>query len=245
MKIGGLDKTSLVDWPGMIAATVFTAGCNLDCFFCHNRALIKRDGQPAALDPDEVLTWLGERVGFLDGVVISGGEPTLQPGLTDFVRRVRDLGYRVKLDTNGTLPDIVRDLVHQELVDYIAMDVKAPMEKYEHVCGVPVDHGTINATIDLLLQGRVDYEFRTTCVPQLTEDDMVAISRRIAGARRYVLQQYQPEHTSGAKKQNPSNETPHTPGWAARVIQKISSNVAAVYLRGFVRDVSVAQSSAA
>ncbi len=170
MKIAAIQRTSFVDYPGKIAAVVFTPGCNLDCFYCHNRMLLGNDGNYAGTTPvSQVLEYLRERQGLLDAVVLSGGEPTLQPGLADFIHEIRELGYRVKLDTNGTHPTVLALLLDAGLVDYVAMDVKAPPEKYDSICGVSVDHDSIDKSIGLVLSGPVTYEFRTTVVPQLTE----------------------------------------------------------------------------
>ena len=190
MRIAGLQKCSFVDYPGKLAAAVFTPGCNLDCFYCHNRRLLGGAARER-IDPDDVLAFLAERQGLLDGLVVSGGEPTLQRGLADFLRRVRELsGYAVKLDTNGTNPARLRRLVDAGLVDFVAMDVKAPLDGYEAICGRAVDTRAIEASIDLLLGGRVEYEFRTTLAPPLTAGDVMRIAVRIRGARRYAVQQY-------------------------------------------------------
>jgi pyruvate formate lyase activating enzyme len=192
MRIAGITKSSFVDWPGRIAAVLFTPGCNLDCGYCHNRQLVCGADVEKGYDPELVLQWLETRQGRLDGVVISGGEPTIQHGLEAFIRRVRALGFAIKLDTNGTRPQVVRRLIDEGLLDYVAMDVKAPIAKYETVCGLPVDQRALNETIDLLLQGRVAHEFRTTVLPCFTGDDLLAIARRVRGAQRLVLQQYRP-----------------------------------------------------
>ena len=245
MKIAGIEKTSFVDFPGKLAAVLFTPGCNLDCFYCHNRSLLGGTGRFETYYPETLMEWLKERAGFLDGVVITGGEPTLQPDLAAFIRRIRTVGYAVKLDTNGTRPGLLGDLVNERLLDFVAMDLKAPMEKYEAFCGAPVDHGAINASIDLLLSDRVDYEFRATVVPQLTEDDLVAMSRRIRGAKRFVLQQYRrPEPFDGFTDPR-LDDTPHSPEWAARVALRLEDFVACCETRGFglERSAAVAASS--
>jgi pyruvate formate lyase activating enzyme len=192
MKIGGLQKISMVDYPGKMAAVVFCPGCNLNCYYCHNRGLLGGADGHEDHDPDAVLAMLARRRGFLEGVVVSGGEATLQPDLERFLLDVRDLGYPVKLDTNGTRPDVLEALVRSGLVDYVAMDLKAPAEKYGQVCGCDVDLDAVDRSIRILLGGRVDYEFRTTMAPELTREDLFAIVRWIRGARSYVLQQYRP-----------------------------------------------------
>lgn len=188
MNVAGLQKCSFVDFPGKLSAVVFTSGCNLNCFYCHNRQLVREDatdtGHRAAL------AWLADRRGLLDGVVVSGGEPTLQRGLDDFLQGARVLGFATKLDTNGTRPNVLRGLIEAGLVDYVAMDVKAPLQDYELMTGRGDLMEAVAESIDLLLEGRVDYEFRTTLAPPLETSDVVAIAQRIKGARRYVLQQY-------------------------------------------------------
>ena len=190
MKIVGIEKNSFVDYPGKIAAVAFTPGCNMNCFYCHNRDIICKNQGQKLLDAEAFLKFLEKRKVFLDGVVISGGEPTLQAGLEAYITRIKALGYPVKLDTNGTRPQILKRLIDEGLLDYVAMDVKAPLEKYEEICGISVELDCIEASMALLLEGNIDYEFRTTFVPQLTEEDGVNIAQRIKGARRYVLQQF-------------------------------------------------------
>lgn len=198
MRVGGIVRTSCVDYPGVIAAVVFTQGCNLHCSYCHNRALMDVGKVTGDTTDTDVLAWLGTRQGLLDAVVVSGGEPTLQPDLADFIAEVRALGYLVKLDTNGTQPDVLASLLDKGLLDYVAMDVKAPVEEYELVCGGAIDQGAIDASIGLLLHARMSYEFRTTVLPSFTRGDLLAIGRRIAGAGRYVLQRSHPVESVAA-----------------------------------------------
>jgi pyruvate formate lyase activating enzyme len=151
MKIAGVVKCSFVDYPGKIAAVVFTPGCNLRCFFCHNKQLIGA-AAPCPATQQEVLAWLKTRRGLIDAVVVSGGEPTLQLDLVGFIAKVHALGYFVKLDSNGTRPNVLASLIDAGLVDYVAMDIKAPHEKYEAICGVPVDLGSVTDSIALLMK---------------------------------------------------------------------------------------------
>lgn len=190
MRIAGIDKTSVVDFPGKIAAVVFTPGCNFDCWYCHNRHLLAPGEQPVNHDPQDVLDFLATRVGLLDGVVVSGGEATLQPGLDDFLAAVHKLGFATKLDTNGTRPWILRDLIDRGLVDFVAMDIKAAFAGYDEITQADVDRAAIEETIDLLMACGVDYEFRTTFAPPLTAADIAQIAMRIRGAKQYALQQY-------------------------------------------------------
>jgi pyruvate formate lyase activating enzyme len=190
MRITGLEKQSTVDYPGELSAVVFTPGCNMDCWYCHNRHLLHPADEDRLHDEADVLDFLRRRRLLLDAVVVTGGEPTLQKDLPDFLAKLKALGYKVKLDTNGTAPWLVRDLIARELIDYLAMDVKAPLSRYADIDRAGNDTRAIGQTVDLLLQGRVEYEFRTTFAPTLSIDDILAIAFRLRGARRYVLQQY-------------------------------------------------------
>ena len=191
MLILGLQKLTLLDYPGRTACTVFMGGCNFRCPFCHNAPLVLPGREQEPYTEEEVLSYLKKRAGLLDGVCVSGGEPTLQEGLDAFLRQVKALGYQVKLDTNGSRPEALRALLRQGLVDYVAMDVKSSAEEYAHACGVPVDLEKVNESIDLLLSGCVDYEFRTTVVAGLHTPQIIEqTARRIAGAKRYFLQAF-------------------------------------------------------
>lgn len=188
LKLAGLAKNSFVDYPGRITAVVFAAGCNFDCFFCHNRALISMD----APDIKENAVWelLERRRGMLDGVVVSGGEPTLQPeGLQAFLSRVRGMGYLCKLDTNGSRPEVVAGLLARRLLDYVALDIKLPPQRYGELGGSaawePVAH-----TLALLRAAAVPFECRTTFIPQLSMDDIAAMAAAIAPVPRWALQAY-------------------------------------------------------
>lgn len=185
MRIAGLVKNSFVDYPGLIAAVVFVPGCNMDCWYCHNRALWKNAD---LLDTAEILSFLEKRRGFLDGVVISGGEPTLQKDLPQFIQSVKQMGYRVKLDTNGLKPETVEELLFD--LDYVAMDVKAPPGQLFRVVSFELDDAAIWRTADMLMSSGVDHEFRTTFMPTLDAEDIRQIAQRISGAKRYVIQQY-------------------------------------------------------
>ncbi len=191
MKIGGIQKNSFVDYPGRMSMVVFTQGCNMDCYYCHNKVLCTTKN-PDLIKPDEVLDILENRKGFIDGVVISGGEPTLQEGLEEFVTKVKNMGYKVKLDTNGTNTQKVKNLIDKGLIDYVAMDIKAPIKSYKTVCNALVPSDEIESTVDLLMKNQIDYEFRTTFVPELSKDDIINIACRIKGAKKYSLQQYRP-----------------------------------------------------
>ena len=232
MKIADVVKCSFVDYPDRMAAVVFTPGCNLRCVFCHNRELID-GGTRCGTTQQEVLAWLRTRRGLLDAVVVSGGEPTLQPGVAEFMAEVRALGYLVKLDTNGTRPNALAPLINAGLLDYVAMDIKAPVDKYDAVCGIPVDQGTIDESIALLMNGHVDYEFRTTIVPQLNREDILAIGNRIRGARAYVLQQYRELQSTEALNNPRWTSASHPPPWLENVQQHLSQTVKICLTRGF------------
>lgn len=187
MNIGGFVKNSFVDYPGNIAAVIFTVGCNMKCWYCHNKHLLGYSNKEAE---KEVLEFLDSHKGFLDGVVITGGEPTLQSDLKDFIIKIREFGLMIKLDTNGTNFKVLKNLVDEGLVDYVAMDIKAPLEKYSQITKTEDDMVAIKNSIDLLLSGVVDYEFRTTFSPDLTTQDVEEICKTIAGAKRYAIQKY-------------------------------------------------------
>lgn len=192
MKIYGLQKTTLVDYPGHVATTLFTGGCNFRCPYCHNGDLVigLDDIEPYAMK--DIFSHLQKRKGVLDGVVISGGEPTLQADLPDFIRQIKELGYLVKLDTNGTNPAMLRSLVEEGLVDYVAMDIKHSRAKYASISHAADDSlESIAASVDYLKEGHVDYEFRTTLCKELhKETDMTAIGLWLMGAKAYYLQPY-------------------------------------------------------
>ena len=188
MQIQGLQKLTLLDFPGHVACTVFFGGCNFRCPFCHNATLVKTGkGEEIALE--DFFSFLKKRTGILDGVAVTGGEPLLQKELPAFLARIKEMGYAVKLDTNGTDPGALKALVERSLVDYVAMDIKAPLARYDTLAGVAVDGDKIAQSVSFLLQGTVDYEFRTTLVkPYHTLSDMKEIGKWIAGAKRYFLQ---------------------------------------------------------
>lgn len=178
MKISGLQKLTLLDYPGRVACTVFLNGCNFRCPFCHNSELLEAGVEPV-MTTEELLAFLRKRLGILEGVCITGGEPTLHPQLFDLLRSVKELGYAVKLDTNGSRPAVLKELVEEGLVDYVAMDIKNAPDKYAPTCGLSaMDPAPIEESIRFLLAGKVDFEFRTTVVRELhTAQDIVKIGR--------------------------------------------------------------------
>ncbi len=193
MQIYGLNKTTLLDYPEHVAATVFLGHCNFRCPFCHNGDLVLRPDSQEVLSEEEVLGFLRKRKGILTGVCISGGEPTLEADLPAFIGRIKAMGYLVKLDTNGYHPEIIHLLMENKLVDYIAMDIKNSFTKYGETAGIKqFDNEKIEKSIHNLMTGDIDYEFRTTVVKELhTKEDMLAIAKEISGAKAYFLQGYQ------------------------------------------------------
>lgn len=181
MKIGGLIKFSMIDFPGKVAAILFTRGCNLRCAYCHNPELLEYNAsQPDAITEEELEDFLQKRKSRLDGIVITGGEPTLQPDLADFCAKLKKLGYQVKLDTNGTNPQVVEDLLKQKLVDFIAMDIKAPFSKYEAVCQKPVDTEKVKQTMAIIAKYNIPHQYRTTYYKEvLTDEDIAQIQNLV------------------------------------------------------------------
>ena len=192
MRIDGLQKMTLLDFPGKVACTVFTGGCNFRCPFCHNALLVTKLPEKPDYSEDEILSFLEKRTGLLDGVAITGGEPLLNPDIADFIRKIRSMGYAVKLDTNGSFPERLKAIVGEGLVDYVAMDIKNRKEKYAETTGLKnLDLSKIEESVEFLKSGAVDYEFRTTVVEQFhTVEDIRAAAEWISGAKRYFLQNF-------------------------------------------------------
>ncbi len=190
MRFHGFQKMTLLDFPGKVACTLFTGGCNYRCPFCHNALLVTQIEDAGAYTDDEILTFLNKRIGLLDGVAITGGEPLLQPDLPEFIRRVKALGYAVKLDTNGSFPDRLQALLEEKLIDYVAMDIKNSKEKYAQTIGLAeYDTSAVEQSVEILKSSGIDYEFRTTVVGEYhTGADIGAIGEWIAGAPHYFLQ---------------------------------------------------------
>lgn len=193
MIIKGLQKTTLLDFPGKLACTIFTAGCNFRCPFCHNSSLVVRAGEVDEIPMESFLSYISKRKGLLDGVAITGGEPLLNPDIDELMRKIRAEGLLIKLDTNGAYPDRLEALLDEGLVDYVAMDIKNAKEKYALTAGLDesFDISTIERSIDVIMKKAPDYEFRTTVVRELhTPEDLVAISEWITDAKNYFLQKY-------------------------------------------------------
>jgi len=193
MRIGGLQRFSLIDYPGRICAIIFTQGCNFRCPYCHNPELVEPSLFQECIPEGEIFRFLEKRRGRLDAVVITGGEPTIQSDLIPFVETIRAMGFLVKVDTNGSHPEVVEGLIGRRLVDYISMDVKAPLHRYGEISGTPVDPASIKRSIDMIVTSGIDHEFRTTVVPSLLDEgDLMEIGATVAGAARLVLQRFVP-----------------------------------------------------
>ena len=190
MIFGGFQKLTLLDYPGKVACILFTRGCNFRCSFCHNALLV--EGESEKIEASEVIAFLKKRQGILEGVCITGGEPLLQPELESFIKEVKSLNYSVKLDTNGSFPEKLKLLVNEGLVDYVAMDIKNSFEKYAETAGVQnIDIDKIKESINFLIEGKVDYEFRTTVAEGLhTPEDIAKLTQDIVGAKKYFLQNF-------------------------------------------------------
>ncbi len=206
MQIIGMQKNSFVDYPSKISCVVFTPGCNMNCWYCHNREIINES--EGAYDEEQVLEFLKKRAGFLDAVVVSGGEATLQPDLVEFIKKVKAMGYLVKLDTNGTNPEVLTNLINEKLVDYVAMDIKAPFEKYNLVTPIkPEMLENVKRSVEILKSANIAHEFRTTFAPNLTKEDIINLLREISPVKNYSLQMYVRPKFIEDKLENHKKET--------------------------------------
>ncbi|MBX9809312.1 anaerobic ribonucleoside-triphosphate reductase activating protein [Candidatus Gracilibacteria bacterium] len=202
MQISGIKKSTLLDYPGKVATLIFTPGCNLRCGYCHNREFVLPEEikkiKKSFISEEVFFRFLRSRIGFLDGVVICGGEPTIHMDLTDFCMKIKDLGFLVKLDTNGTRPNIIKKLLKQNLVDYIAMDIKQGLSgsKYSNLIGVNIENEIFQSSIDIIKNYAPNYEFRTTVIGGIhTSETIEEIAKNIEGAKQYYLQNYRDGHT--------------------------------------------------
>jgi pyruvate formate lyase activating enzyme len=221
MKIAGLAKTSFVDYPGKIACVVFTAYCNMKCGYCHNKHILA--GDVPLMDNSDVFNYIVKRKDVLGAVVITGGEPTMQKMLIPFIESIKRLGLCVKLDTNGTNPNIIQQLLDKNLVDYIAMDVKAPLHKYCEVVGCPVDVNAITASISILKNCSIPFEFRTTFAPSLSTQDILDIGDLVTGTNAYFLQQY---------RQVPGEPPAHSPEYIEETAKNMRAAIGVCEIRG-------------
>ena len=201
-----MQKNSFVDYPSKISCVVFTPGCNMNCWYCHNREIINES--EGAYDEEQVLEFLKKRAGFLDAVVVSGGEATLQPDLVEFIKKVKAMGYLVTLDTNGTNPEVLTNLINEKLVDYVAMDIKAPFEKYNLVTPIkPEMLENVKRSVEILKSANIAHEFRTTFAPNLTKEDIINLLREISPVKNYSLQMYVRPKFIEDKLENHKKET--------------------------------------
>jgi len=200
MKIGALQKFSMIDYQGKLSAIIFTQGCNFRCPYCHNPELVKPELYQQIIPESEVFDFLRKRIGKLDAVVITGGEPTLHLDLHIFVRKIKEMGFQVKLDTNGTNPDMLQHLLEKDLLDYLAMDLKAPLQKYSKVTCSNVDITMISRSIELIKNSGIEYEFRSTLVEDLlSEEEVLDIGQLLGRTTRYFLQNFVPTKTLNDK----------------------------------------------
>jgi pyruvate formate lyase activating enzyme len=195
--IKGITETSFLDWDGKIVMVLYTGNCNFKCPFCHNWELMANPQKFPEKNWEEIKTFLTEHADFLDGVCITGGEPTLEKDLEVWIARIKNLDLRVKLDTNGNIPSALEDLINKNLLDAVAMDIKAPLdERYSVACGTDVDLDAIKRSIKLLRESGLEHEFRTTVVPTIhVKADIIDIAKALSGAEKYALQQFNPENT--------------------------------------------------
>jgi len=230
MKIGGFQKISTIDYPGYLASTIFLSGCNLKCKYCHNPSLAQGETESEEISTQEVLAYLEKRRAFIDAVCVSGGEPTIHEELEELISSIKGMGYKVKLDTNGTNPAVVKNLVDNNLVDYVAVDIKATIDKYHEVAGCFVNTDKIKETIKLLITSNVDYEFRTTFLPDLDHTDMKEIAGYVEGSSKYVIQQFRNKVTLD---EDYSNKTPYKKDY----IMEASDNVKHMFKQCEVRGI--------
>ncbi len=220
MLIGGFQKFSLIDYPGEISAIIFTSGCNFRCPYCHNPELVKMTA-PIIAEID-ILNFLKIRTGKLSAVSITGGEPTLQKNLAEFIGKIKRMGLLIKLDTNGSNPDMLEELIRNRLIDYVSMDIKAPIDLYAQVIHSPFSKKRIGKSIDIIMASPVRYEFRTTIVKSLlSKDDIVEIGKAISGASNYYLQKFVPSKTLDPRF---INDDTYTEGELKEIAAKLEEN---------------------
>lgn len=198
MLIGGLQKVTLIDFPGKVACTVFLSGCNFRCPWCYSKELVlpqNIEAQPK-ISEKQFFDFLKERQELLAGVVVCGGEPTVQKDLPQFIKKIKKMNFLVKLDTNGSNPRVLQSLLQDRLLDYVAMDIKAPRAKYREAAGIMINGSDIDKSIEILKGSKIDFEFRTTVVPTIhTKEDIIQIAKWLSPAKKYYLQNFQPEKT--------------------------------------------------
>lgn len=193
MRIGAIQKTSLIEFPGLISCIVFTQGCNFRCHYCHNPELVLPENFKETIPEKDFFSFLQKRKKYLEGVCLTGGEPLIQSDIIEFVKKIKDMNFKVKIDTNGSNPEILEELLKNNLIDYVSMDLKGPYEKYKLITGVDVDIEKIKNSVELIKNSNIDYEFRTTVVrTQISLEDFEKIGEIIKGAKKYVLQRFIP-----------------------------------------------------
>ncbi|MFW5648163.1 MAG: anaerobic ribonucleoside-triphosphate reductase activating protein [Candidatus Alkaliphilus sp. MAG34] len=207
INILGIEKSSFIDYPNNICTVIFTGGCNFRCLYCHNSSIV--EGKGDKIGTGEIIHFLKDREKFIDALCISGGEPTIQKGLYNFIYKIKKEGFNIKLDTNGTNPGLLKKLIDEKLIDYIAMDVKAPPDKYSSITQTPVILEDIQESIDILLENKIGYEFRTTiCKELLSMEDIKTIAKGIKGCNTYALQNFKDGETilAGQNKFTPYSD---------------------------------------
>jgi len=219
MIFAGMVKNSLIDYPGMISCVLFVPGCNYDCFYCHNRFLLS--GEYDKLDLEDVKDFLQKRLELIDAVVISGGEPTLQNNLIPYLEKIKNMGYKIKLDTNGSYPQVIEEILEKGLVDYFAVDYKAPKARYKEICGNKADVEKVLETINLLLAKGVDFEVRTTVIPQLEKEDLMQMAQELPTIPCYKLNPYRiPENYLPGDEER-IGKKPYTSGQIAALAKEM------------------------
>ena len=229
MKIGGIQKTSLLDYPDMLSAIIWTVGCNFRCPFCYNKDIVV--GKVELIPEEEVISFLEKRKGLLEGLVISGGEPLMQENIVEFTEKIKKLGYLIKIDTNGMYPKKLKELIDKKLVDYVAMDAKAPKEKYNLLAGVKVDIPKIEKSIDIIKNDAPDYEFKTTFVPDLLKkEDIIEIAKWLEGSKNFYLQQFKNNPPLVSSKFD--NVAPYAKNYLMEVLEAIKPYFKSCDVRG-------------
>ena len=228
MVIGGFQKTTLLDYPGKVACIIFTQGCNFNCSFCHNSSLIDVN-QKGSIEESEIFKYLEKRKNILDAVCITGGEPLLQKDIKDFIIKVKEFGYKVKLDTNGSNPRLLKELLKENLLDYVAMDIKSTFIKYSNVSGVKVNTDNIKESIELLENSNIDYEFRTTIIKEFHSlDDIKEICKILNGKSKYYIQNFRNSDGVLAKNLN---------GFSDKELEQMRKELLEIYPNILFRDI--------
>ena len=231
MNIGGFQKTSLIDYPEKISSIIFTQGCNFRCGFCYNSSLVIPELFTKPIEEKKIFEFLKKRIDKIEGIVITGGEPTIHEDLSAFIKKIKEMNFLVKLDTNGSNPEMIKKLLKENLLDYIAMDIKAPLIKYEIVTGVKVDPEKIKESIKIIMNSSIEYEFRTTVVKSLlSEKDFEDIGKLVEGCKLYVLQSFMPTETVIDKKY--INEKPPEKEFMEKIKKIMEKYVKKCIIRG-------------